>query len=74
MRTGHAAENFAILRHLAMGLLKRESSVKVGIKSKRSKAGWDDAYLLKVLAFKCVHSARRGFYPRLLREDVIELR
>jgi len=49
VRTGHAAENFAILRHLAMNLLKQETSVKVGIKSKRRKAGWDDAYLLKVL-------------------------
>lgn len=30
-------------------LLKQKHSVKVGIKGKRHKAGWDRAYLLKVL-------------------------
>jgi predicted transposase YbfD/YdcC len=50
VRSGHAAENFAILRHLAMNLLKQETSCKLGIKSKRRKMGWDDTYLLKVLA------------------------
>lgn len=49
VRTGHAAENFAILRHLAMNLLKHETTCKLGIKSKRRKMSWDDTYLLKVL-------------------------
>jgi predicted transposase YbfD/YdcC len=49
VRTGHAAENFAILRHLAMNLLKQETTCKLGIKSKRRKMSWDDTYLLKVL-------------------------
>lgn len=49
IRTGHAGENMAILRHLALNLLKQEKSLKRGVKAKRLKAGWDNNYLLKVL-------------------------
>jgi len=37
------------LVRIALNLLKQEKSVKVGIKSKRLKAGWNPDYLLKVL-------------------------
>jgi len=50
IRKGHGAQNFALLRHIALNALKRETSVKLGIKNKRLKAGWDENYLLKVLA------------------------
>lgn len=50
VRKGNGAENFAVLRHLALNLLKHEQSLKCGIKAKRKKAGWDHDYLLKVLA------------------------
>jgi len=50
IRKGHGAENFAILRHIALNLLKRENTAKVGIKNKRLMAGWDNSYLEKVLA------------------------
>jgi len=50
VRKGNGAENFAVLRHLALNLLKHEKSLKCGIKAKRKKAGWDHDYLLKVLA------------------------
>jgi len=49
-RKDHAAQNLAILHHLALNLLKQESSLKVGTKAKRLRAGWDERYLLKVLA------------------------
>jgi len=47
--TGHAPENLATLRHIAVNLLKQERSCKLGIKSKRLKAGWDESYMFKVL-------------------------
>jgi len=31
-------------------MLKRETSRKIGIKTKRLRAGWDHDYLLKVLS------------------------
>lgn len=49
VRTGHGAENFAVIRHIALGLLKQEKSAKVGIKNKRLKAAANEDYLLKVL-------------------------
>jgi predicted transposase YbfD/YdcC len=48
-RKGHSAANMAIIRHIALNLLKAEKSVKRGIKIKRLKAGWNKLYLLKVL-------------------------
>jgi hypothetical protein len=50
IRTGHAPENLTLLRHLAVSTLNQEKTAKVGIKNKRVGAGWDDNYLLKVLA------------------------
>jgi predicted transposase YbfD/YdcC len=48
-RMDHSAHNFAILRHIALNLLKEEKGAKVGIKVKRLKCGWNEDYLLKVL-------------------------
>jgi len=49
VRKGHGAENLSRLRRIALNLLKEDKTVKVGIKGKRLKAGWDEKYLLKVL-------------------------
>jgi len=49
IRNGYAAENFSRLRRIALNLLKRETTEKVGIKAKRLRAGWDEDYLLRVL-------------------------
>jgi predicted transposase YbfD/YdcC len=50
VRTGHAAENFAVLRHLALNLLKHVPGSKVGIKTKRLRAACDEEFLARVLA------------------------
>ncbi len=50
VRNGRAAGNFGVVRPIALNLLRRETTVKVGVKAKRLMCGWDNAYLLKVLA------------------------
>lgn len=49
VRKGYGAENFAVLRHLALNLLKHEETAQCGVHAKRLKAAWDNDYLLKVL-------------------------
>jgi predicted transposase YbfD/YdcC len=49
VRKDNGPANFAVLRHIALNLLKQDKTVKAGIKAKRLKAGWDEPYLLKVL-------------------------
>lgn len=48
-RKNNAPQNFSILNKIALNLLKNEKSLKVGVKSRRMKAGWDNTYLMKVL-------------------------
>ncbi len=49
IRKGFAAQNMAVVRHIALNFLKKEKS-KTSVRGKRKKAGWDDAFLFKVLA------------------------
>jgi hypothetical protein len=49
IRMDHGPENFALIRHIALNLLRQETSFKASIKTKRLKAGWNNAYLAKVL-------------------------
>jgi predicted transposase YbfD/YdcC len=50
LRKDHGPENFALLRRLAASLLKNETTARSGVASKRKEAGWDNEYLLQVLA------------------------
>lgn len=48
VRTGHGPENFALLRRLALAVLKQAGG-KDSIRGKRLIAGWDNAYLEHIL-------------------------
>ena len=49
IRAGYAAENFAVLRHIALNLLRQQTVKRTSIKGRRKMAGWDHAFLLRVL-------------------------
>ena len=49
VRKEHGDQNLAVLRRIALGLLRRDKSVKLGAKNKRLKAGRNREYLLRVL-------------------------
>jgi len=54
VRAGAAGENFAVLRHIALNLLRMvqgglKKNGKLGVYNKRLLAGWDEGYLLRVL-------------------------
>lgn len=49
IRKDHAPRNMALLRRIALNLLKQETSARVGIAAKRKMAGWDNTFLLSVL-------------------------
>lgn len=49
VRVGNAPENLALIRKLTHNLLKQDTTLKRGIKTKRLVAAWDRKYLLKIL-------------------------
>ena len=50
LRKGHSAQNFAILRRIALNLLKQDKATKLDIKNKRLKAAWNRDYLFMLLS------------------------
>jgi len=49
VRKDHGDQNLAVLRRIALGLLRRDKSVKLGVRNKRLKASRNRDYLLHVL-------------------------
>lgn len=56
VRKDNGAENLARLRHIALNLLKQDTTKKMGIKNKRLTAGWDMDYLQHLLNVDIVES------------------
>ena len=50
IRDLRAAENVAMVRRMALQLLKRQPGEPVGVPIRRLRAGWDNAYLVQVLS------------------------
>jgi predicted transposase YbfD/YdcC len=50
VRKDQAPENLAVLRHIALNLLKQQKTAKGGIRAKQFQAALKEDYLLKVLA------------------------
>ena len=48
-RNDNTVYNLAILRHMALNLMQKDRS-KVSLRSKFNLAGWQDAFLAKLLA------------------------
>jgi predicted transposase YbfD/YdcC len=49
IRKDKGAQTFAVLRHIAVNLVRREPSHKRGVKARRKRAGWDRDYLVQIL-------------------------
>jgi len=43
-------EKLVVLRHIALNLVRREQTAKMGSKNERFKAGWCERFLLTVMA------------------------
>ena len=50
IRKDNSGENFAIVRRIALNLLKSEMSTKLGVANKRLKAAWENNYLTTILS------------------------
>jgi predicted transposase YbfD/YdcC len=52
IRRDHGAENFSVMRRVAVNLLRQdETSKRKSIKGRRKQAGWDNDYLGRLLGF-----------------------
>ena len=63
VRKDNAPENMAMLRHVALNLLKADTSTRVGIKTRRKMAGWSNEYLAHLLGVKGSYKPRARRQP-----------
>jgi len=76
IRKDHAAENFAVVRHIALNLLKRADAKKKSIAVRRKRCGWDREFLLQVIGLGAAKPAdeTRNASPACLTLDRISRR
>lgn len=55
IRKDHSAKNMAVVRHIAINLLKQESTLKVGTQAKRLRSACDNDYLGKVIQLHAIN-------------------
>jgi predicted transposase YbfD/YdcC len=48
LRTGHAPQNMAVVKHMAMNLL-RQAKPGISLKNRRKRAGWNSGYLEQLI-------------------------
>jgi predicted transposase YbfD/YdcC len=49
IRTGHAQQNLALMRRIAINMLNSETTSRESLKGKRQLAGWDETFLERVV-------------------------
>jgi predicted transposase YbfD/YdcC len=58
VRKDNGPENMATLRHIALNLLKADTTTRAGIKTRRKKAGWSPDYLAHLLGATTTYKPR----------------
>ena len=48
-RMGHAGENLAVVRKIALNCIRKETKTKGSVRTKRLRAGWNFSYLLDII-------------------------
>ena len=52
MRDRIAVQNMALLRKIALNLVRSDKSSRASLKGRRKMAGWDDDYMLQIITQK----------------------
>ncbi len=58
-RTGYADQNLALLRRLALNVLTRDTIRDRSIKGRQKRAGWNPAYLLRLMGLSATLDERQ---------------